>query len=413
MQRVLIIGKVWPEPTSSAAGSRTLELIEVFQAMQFKVVFASAAAQGEFCFDLSRLAVESHHITLNDPSFDSFVTDLQPQVVIFDRFITEEQFGWRVREACPDALRILDTIDLHGLRRARHDSVKKGVPFSTHTLWSHESAVREIASIYRCDLSLMISDAEMRILDEVFKVPAHLLHYTPFMLEPLSQAQADAWPGFEQRNGFVSIGNFLHEPNWDAVLWLKTEIWPLIHKQLPKAELLVYGAYPSQKVYQLHNPSEGFLIKGRAESASEVMKTARVCLAPLRFGAGLKGKLIDAMCNGTPSVTTSVGAEGMHSTLAWAGTVVDEATDIAQAAVDLYTQPHVWKIAAEQGVEIINKVFSKSEHSANLVNKITWLLNHLEDHRRQNFVGHMLAHQGLAATKYMALYIEAKNKTSR
>lgn len=413
MQRVLIIGKVWPEPTSSAAGSRTLELIEVFQAMQFKVLFASTAAQGEFCFDLSRLAVESHHITLNDPSFDRFVKDLQPEVVLFDRFITEEQFGWRVREVCPNALRILDTIDLHGLRRARHDAVKKGESFNTRALWNHESAVREIASIYRCDLSLMISEAEMRILDEVFKVPAQLLHYTPFMLEPLSQAQVNAWPGFEQRNGFVSIGNFLHEPNWDAVLWLKTEIWPFIRKKIPKAELLVYGAYPSQKVHQLHNPSDGFLIKGRAESASEVMKAARVCLAPLRFGAGLKGKLMDAMCNGTPSVTTSVGAEGMHSTLSWAGTVADGATDIAQAAVDLYTKPQAWKLASEQGVEIINKVFSKSEHSTKLVNKITWLCNHLEDHRHQNFVGHMLANQGLAATKYMALYIEAKNKIGR
>ncbi len=109
-----------------------------------------------------------------------------------------------------------------------------------------------------------------------------------------------------------SSGTFCIEPNWNCVQVLKTEIWPELRKRLPDAKLLIYGAYPSQKVLQLHNPKEHFYIKGRAEIAEEVLEKAKILLAPIRFGAGIKGKLLEAMVYGTPSVTTSIGAEAMR-----------------------------------------------------------------------------------------------------
>ncbi|MCH8496401.1 MAG: glycosyltransferase family 4 protein, partial [Balneolales bacterium] len=118
-------------------------------------------------------------------------------------------------------------------------------------------------------------------------------------------------PDFAQRRNFVSIGNFLHDPNTDAVRQLKSTIWPLIRSRLPEAELHIYGAYVNESVLQMHNPREGFIVKGRAEDALETIKNYRVLLAPLRFGAGIKGKLIDAMRTGTPSVTTRIASEGL------------------------------------------------------------------------------------------------------
>jgi len=85
----------------------------------------------------------------------------------------------------------------------------------------------------------------------------------------------------------------------------------------------VYGAYPPPKATQLHNPKQKFYVLGWVESAEHVMKNARICLAPLRFGAGLKGKLLDAMQFGTPSITTEIGAEGMHDKLAWNGIITN------------------------------------------------------------------------------------------
>lgn len=409
MQHILIIGKVWPEPKSSAAGSRTLQLIELFLLQGWKISFACAANDSEFGSDIESMGVQKFTIELNSSSFDAFIKDLQPTIVIFDRFTLEEQFGWRVAEHCPDALRILDTIDLHCLRAARQNALKQKREFMPDDLVS-DAAKRELASIYRCDISLMISDYEMDLLQDYFKVDKSLLHYVPFLLDPVTEAAQLDWPGFSERANFLSIGNFLHEPNWDAVLYLKQEIWPLIRKQLPKAELHIYGAYPSHKVFQLHNPKEGFIIKGRAEDAQEVMKQARICLAPLRFGAGIKGKLVDAMQCGTPSITTAVGAEAMHGAISWNGAITDSAQVFAEAAIQLYTDETLWQQAQQNGATIISDFFVKAKHAPALLDKITATQQHITQHRLNNFTGAMLMHHFATGTKYMSLWIETKNK---
>ena len=113
MNTLLIIGHTFPEPTTTAAGARMLQLIEMFQKNGYAVTFASTASISEKSLDFTALAIPTENLTLNDPSFDVFVSDLRPSIVLFDRFITEEQFGWRVAEFCPAALRVLDTEDLH------------------------------------------------------------------------------------------------------------------------------------------------------------------------------------------------------------------------------------------------------------------------------------------------------------
>lgn len=408
-RNLLIIGSVWPEPMSSAAGSRMMQLIQLFLSEGYKIIFASTAAESPYMMDFKSKNVQQATIELNNSSFDVFVSELNPAIVLFDRFMTEEQFGWRVAYNCPDALRILDTEDLHCLRYARQKAIKEKRAFSADDLISDLSK-REIASILRCDLSLIISTYEMELLQDFFKVDEALLHYIPFMLEPISDMHINAFPAFEEREHFISIGNFLHEPNWDAVEFLKNEIWPLIKNQLPEAELHIYGAYPSQKVFELHNPKQGFIIKGRAENAIEVMKKARVCLAPLRFGAGLKGKLIDAMITGTPSVTTFVGAEAMHGALPWNGAIADTAKEIAEAAIRLYTNKTEWKQAQQNAVNIINIHYPQKITQEQLLHKIDAVMCNLKRHRLKNFTGAMLMHHLLMSTKYMSRWIEEKNK---
>src|SRR5690606_286540 len=126
---------------------------------------------------------------------------------------------------------------------------------------------------------------------------------------------------FEEREGFMFIGNFLHEPNWHTLQVLKTKIWPVLRKKIPNVMLHIYGAYASQKVMQLNNEGENFLVHGRADNAEEVISKHRLLIAPIKFGAGLKGKFIEAMQVGTPSVTTSIGAEAMKGDLDWNGAI--------------------------------------------------------------------------------------------
>lgn len=409
MQRILIIGSVWPEPNSSAAGSRMMQLIELFQLQKWHITFASAAADSDFMFDIRSIGIEKAAIELNNESFNEFIKQLNPSIVLFDRFMTEEQFGWRVSETCPDAMRILETVDLHCLRAARQNAYKAKRKFVPADLML-DTAKREVASIFRCDLTLMISDAEMNILKDHFKVDGSLLHYVPFMLDPIDSKIINEWPPFESRNNFITIGNFLHEPNWNSVQYLKEEIWPLIRKKIPEAGLHIYGAYPSQKVNALHDPKQGFFIMGRADDAVSVIKNAKVLLAPLRFGAGIKGKLTDAMICGTPSVTTDIGAESMHGKLVWSGIVANSASEIADAAVQLYIDKTLWTQAQSSGIEIINSIYSKKELGAKLIEHISIILRELKDHRNNNFTGAMLMHHTVAASKYMSKWIEEKNR---
>jgi len=351
---VFIISSVWVEPQSSAAGSRMLQLLDLFLSKDWNVTYASTASQSEYAVDLTQKGIETTTVTLNDSSFDAYIKEIQPDIVLFDRFMVEEQFGWRVALQCPDALRILDTEDLHCLRKARHQAIKENRSFQESDLVS-DIAKREIASIYRCDITLMISEYEMQLLQEFFKVPKDILYYVPFLLSPVLE---DFTP-FSKRAHFISIGNFLHAPNWDVTLLLKHTIWPEIRKVIPDAQLHIYGAYPSEKVIQLHNAKEGFHIKGRASSAKEVISKAKVLLAPLRFGAGLKGKFIDAMQCGTPSVTTQIGAEGMQGGFTWGGYIEDDVYAFAKAATTLYIDKNLWKVAQDHGRILINNRFQR------------------------------------------------------
>ena len=407
--KLLIIGHTYPEPTTTAAGRRMMQLMQMFDEEGYEITMATTASKSEYSADLEALGIQIASIELNAPSFDVFISELNPNVVLFDRYISEEQFGWRVAEQCPNALRILDTEDLHFLRKARQEAFKNEGEAGEVSLLT-DTAKRELASIYRSDLSLLISEVEMDLLYTRFKLPRELLYYLPFLEEAISEEQKNALPKFEKRHHFMTIGNFQHAPNLDAVMYLKKELWPGIKKQLPLAELHIYGAYAPQQILELHNEQEGFLIKGWAKDVDEVMQQAKICLAPLRFGAGLKGKLIDAMRNGTPSVTTRIGAEGMHGNLPYAGEVQDAAEDFINASVQLYSEENSWLQAQENGFEIITTRFQKKAFSEAFKQQLKNLQQNLEDHRQLNFMGRILEHQSMRATKYMSKWIEEKNK---
>jgi len=406
VKKLLIIGFVWPEPTSSAAGTRMIQLVDLFLTKGYQITFASAASKSDFSYDFDKTSVVEQEIKLNDESFNTFLKELNPDLVLFDRFMVEEQYGWRVQQECPNVLRILDTEDLHCLRNARQQSDKKKQVLDLFS----DTAKRELASILRCDLSLIISEVEMDILRTQFKIDSSLIYYLPFLEEEINQQVIEKWTPFEDRTDFVFIGNFLHEPNWNTVQVLKTRIWPLLRKKLPGANLNIFGSYASQKVLQLDNKSEKFLIKGRAVNARETIAKHRILLAPIQFGAGVKGKFIDAMQVGTPSVSTSVGAEAMKGDLDWNGIIQDDLEIFIEEAVKLYQDKNAWQVAQQNGVQIINQRYSAKYFADQFIKEIERLASDLTTHRLNNFFGQILNHHTAQSSKYMSLWIEEKNK---
>ena len=399
--KVLVIGKVWPEPRSSAAGARTLGLIDAFLDVGWSVTFATTAQPNEYSVDLVEKGVSTGKIQVNDDGFDDWARAVGPDFVIFDRYMTEEQFGWRIEKACPEAFRILDTIDLHCLREAREQQLKQGGALN----FFNEVALREIAAIFRSDLSLMISEFEIECLQSVFQVPAAQLNYLPLMLEAPIQSNSS----YGDRKDFVMIGNYLHAPNWDAVRWCRAEIWPIIRQHLPDAELHLYGSYEPDKARQLENTAKGIHFCGRAEDALKTLERYRVNLAPLRFGAGQKGKVADGYCSGTPTVATPIAAESMNGPIDWGCPLHSDAVSFAQAAMEVYTQPERWQRVQQQGYRIVEERFLAESWKPKLIQQLESLST---ASRNNHFIGRMLRHHQHRSTEYMSRWIEAKNRLS-
>lgn len=400
-----------------------LGILQAFLARGWQVIFASAAALSPHRFMLADIGIEEHLIELNSSSFDEWLASLNPQAVMFDRFFTEEQFGWRVARTCPNAIRLLDTEDLHSLRAARHQLLKTStdenpVDASLHiahlVMAELDIAQRELAAIYRCDLTLMISRVEIELLTQHFQVPLHLLSYLPLGIA--AEDIPDHFVPFVSRANLVVIGNFRHEPNWDSVLYLKKILWPLFRQKAKgtaaqDCELHIYGAYPPPKATQLHQPKEKFLVKGWADDAQDVLRNARLCFAPIRFGAGQKGKLLDAMLAGTPSVTTPVGAEAMYDQVAdWPGIIANTAEDLCSAALSLYLDEAHWHQVQKAINPLLNSQFLLPPYWERFFSQINFIVENLSAHRLKNPVGRLLQFHQFKSTEYMGQWIEAKTR---
>jgi glycosyltransferase involved in cell wall biosynthesis len=453
--RVLFIGLVWPEPTSTAAGQNILSYINLFISNGYEVTFACAADKSEHSVALTTIGVKEQPITLNDSSFDTFVCQYAPNIAVFDRFISEEQFGWRVSSSAPLCMKILDCEDLHFLRDARHQAYKNtnksdvnaDIPEQANSYLYSDICKRELASIIRCDLSILLSNYEYQLLTTVFSIPKTILHYCPFLLPELTVKSLKT---YAQRVDFISIGSFRHAPNWDAVLTLKQKIWPQIHQALPSARCHIYGSYLTPKAKLLENKKQGFLVHGYAQKAKEVIGSARVLLAPLNFGAGIKGKLVDAMQCSTPSVTTDIGAEGLlPATLdendkgdfdasniipmprsdksditnlvnqssdqfeLWPGAInnIQSSTNaFIKSSIALYTNEKEWTLASNKSQPLYSSIFNYAQQSKQLMHCIDFITSSLTKHRQQHFIGQVMQHHTINSAKYMSQWIEAKTR---
>lgn len=410
--KLLVIGKVWPEPNSSAAGTRILQIMSIFKQKGYSITFSSAAKRSEYSTNLVDLGIFEKEIELNSSTFESFIDILSPDVVLYDRYMTEEQFGWRVTNQLPNAIQLLDTEDLHFLRRARELCLNDGKNTITefYSYLKNEIMVRELASMLRCDFSIMISEFEIQLLKDEFNFQQSKLLYLPLLIPDDDIETVLATPDFGQRNHFVTIGNFLHKPNWDSVLYLKEVVWPDIRKLLPKAEIHIYGAYPDQKVWNLHNEASGFIIKGRVENIQETLHNYRIMLAPLRFGAGQKGKLLDAKQAGLPSVTTLIGIEGMGIESNWPGIVCSDGKSLIHNAVLLYSDEKMWQVKKSSIYPQLSNSYKFSKFSTDFWVDLDKKFKHFQEIRQKNYLSEMMRYQSNNASKFMGKWIEEKNK---
>ncbi len=392
MKKILVIGNVFPEPDSSAAGTKMIQWLTFFKENNFQVAYASTAPKSEFSADISDFVNASWKINMNDDFFNEQVKEFMPDIVLYDRFMTEEQFSWRIREIHPSAMHLLETQDLHFLREAR----EKNSDFHNVT------CKREIAAILRCDLTFIISLFEYNFLVEHFPFVIDKISYFP-----LCYNVKDALTSIEYRNDFFFIGNFLHAPNRQAVLYLK-KIWNNVRQKIPTAKVYIYGAYPNQQILQLHNEKEGFIVKGRVDAIQKIFTKHAILLAPLQFGAGLKGKLLESMQFGGISITTPIGSEGIAIDAVWNGSVVD-LDNFEAAIISVYQEKEKWELYAQKGRDILEKQFDSSLFKLRVLDEINTIANDIETWRKTHYLSEILHFHRQQSVKYLSKWIMVKN----
>ncbi|KAG2528251.1 hypothetical protein BBO99_00003953 [Phytophthora kernoviae] len=409
-KKVILAGSVWPERTSSAAGVRSADIISVLQERGYQVLCVSPSRLNDHTARLE----EEHDVRCvqadaNMDAFQKLLLESMPQLVVFDRFIAEEMYGWQAKKYAPEALRVLDLQDVHFLRRAREFAVKKqGVNFEKTLDGAcldiapvEKVAIRELASIHRSDLTLYVSDFERDLLVSRFQVPDVGLHRCDFFYPKIDVSKLRS---FKERKHIAFIGSFKHAPNVDAVEWTKSSILPLLRSTGEEAEIHIYGSYGDTKRFsRLDDPSKGFYMKGFAPGAHETLSQYRLSIAPLRFGAGIKGKIADSWFVGTPCVTTSIGAEGMTSEASpWGGAIANDPKAFATEMQSLYNDQERWNSTRDAGVVACSSRYDHTCNADSLMTRIEHAMSEKIAMRERNWMGRILWSEKYRATEYMS-----------
>ena len=432
---IAFVGWEWIEPSSSAAGARSAALVEEALRRGWRVTcVASAEARGDAERALRAMGAETRRTSANrGDELRALVDDARPDCVVFDRFLAEEAYAGRLREIAPDVVRVLDMQDAHALRRARERAAKaaktRGEDVAKEVMKCapnarDEDLMREIASVQRSDLTLVCSPVEKEWLTRECGVAERKLRLASFFVDSVD---AEAMKrDFSARKDFVTIGTFMHKPNVDSVEWLCEEVWPLVRQQLPDATMRVYGSYATENHRRrFHKPAQGFLFEGFAEDLGETLRAHRVLLAPLRFGAGIKGKILDAWRFGLPACTTPIGSEGCVPDVVefWSPTSsapIDpehgwggfgdftNPQDIADAAVRLHEDENLWRLARGNGADLLDRLFSARVNLPDVFDAIERVIDDVDAVRDADYFGQCLWREDVRSTTYFSKWIEAK-----
>ena len=438
---------LWPEPNSSAAGVRTTSLMEFFASDKqdiFRKVHYGSGAKMKSSSPTINGNIKMHKVNPNrGQEIKEFLKSRNMnnlKAVIFDRFFAEEAYSFHFYKHTPHVLRILDMQDMHSLRMHRKliverndklahpfqltkslmEEIKNKIPLIDNNESFQKSTtllIRELASIHRSDLVLVCSPYELRLLRDHYGIPSNKLALAPFFTKLKKHSDVDLIGNesstslpFEARNNFVTIGGFKHEPNIDQTLLLKNEIWPKIREALPEAKLKVYGAYPPLRIQQLHDVKTGFLVKGHVDNLDTVFKNSRILLAPLRFGAGIKGKIVDAWRYGCPVVTTPIGAEGIYPTEEgfWGGFVEYDSTDFIKSSIDLYSNKQDWTKYSVEAEALLKHSFDADKNFRQLCHELHKAWEQRDQKRKRDFTSAIIWHDSNRCTEYFSKWIEQK-----
>ena len=362
-KRVLVLDHCTPTPNQDAGSVTAFNLMLLLREMDFQVTFIAESNllfMPEYTTALQRNGIE----VLYQPFCSSVEQHLQENgerydlTMLFRPTVMEQQVR-NIRKYCPNAKVLFNTVDLHYLRMSReaqllNDKKKQKA--------ADEMKQIELTAIHAADASIVLSTAELEILQP--QLPEAKLHVFPLIMNIKGTTK-----GFDERRDIVFVGGFQHTPNVDAVKYFVKDVMPLLRKQLPDVRFCVVGSNAPAEINAL--ASNNVIIKGFVEELTPLLDTFRVSVAPLRYGAGIKGKIGTAMAIGLPVVATPLAAEGMSLTNGENILIADGAEAFANTLTKLYNDKTLWDKISRNEIVFAEQIWGAEAALENLMNILT------------------------------------------
>ena len=343
-QSVLFIDYQVPKPDQDAGSVRLWAMLEILVERGCRVSFMHRLGTpfGSYARKLGGAGVR---LVSEKDVWTDLAAGMYDEVVI-SRVAVAEVYLPKVKKAAPYIPVVFDTVDIHFIRESRMAELEGDKKKMKEAMRMKE---RELAVARACELTVAITEADK----------AHLLREDPSLnveVIPMIHQPLDVAPSVEGRDALMFIGGFAHPPNVDAMLYFVKDILPLVRERIGEAQFLIVGNAPPDEVRAL--ATENVTVTGFVPETGPYFAKSRVFVAPLRFGAGMKGKIGEAMTHGVPVVTTTIGAEGIGLVHGETAMITDGPQEFADRVAMLYKDDALWMKLSTQGRKYVSDNFS-------------------------------------------------------
>lgn len=348
IRRILIIDYRVPTPDEDAGSLRMWKIMQALRDLDYQLSFFTddKSTKPEALSGLESLGVK----VLIQPVVKGLTTHLREHrdsydAVLLSRLGVARKHYAIVRKMCPRAMVLFDTVDLHFLRERREQAL---YPFRRLLSWKRTMA-RELRLVEEADATLVVSESEKQLLNVL--CPNNKVHVVSTIHDVCETSTI-----FENRSDILFVGGFKHRPNVDSALWLAKEIMPAVWKEQPNLKVTIVGTNPPQKILDLS--THRINVTGYIPDLLTYYERSRLTVAPLRFGAGVKGKVGQSLAHGVPCVATSIAAEGMRLIDGCSILIADDAGEFARSILTLHNDKNLWTKLSSEGLATMKKNFS-------------------------------------------------------
>ena len=355
--RILFIDATTPEPDKDSGSVRLTNLMQCCRDLGFGLTFFADNRDyaGSYTRDLQKSGIE----VLYHPWLDSLHDFFRDRGSEFDYiFISRHYIAINyislLKRYCPDTRFIFDTVDLHYLREQRLAELEQSTPLQRT---AQQTRRAELSVIKAADATLVVSTVEKAVLSE--DAPGEKVHVLSNIHEVPGRDK-----DFADRKDIYFVGGYQHPPNVDAACWFVNDIWPLVHQQLPEMRFHLIGSKAPERIRTLSG--DGVEFHGFVETLQPVLSDCRLAVAPLRYGAGVKGKVNMSMAHGQPVVATPAAVEGMFAEHGREILVAEDAASFAAEIVRLYQDEDLWNRISDASVQNVEDHFSLATARASL-----------------------------------------------